>query len=390
MGDQAIARALSEILEPHYRVSITSFGQIGSNPSIGSSNIPVRSGKPLALRIFSGVQPYAKAQIKWHILGEKHKYGEHFESAIKDSDLVLVGGGQLIKNNIALFCEKLALVSRVSEEHSKPFAMVGVGADVRMKKKNWLIVRKAIRNSKFTIVRDEISKRRIYEALNGHINPAVLPDLAFALKNSARKRRRPDRSISLALNIMNPKTMHKPLGLCSKSYIDRCTEMVCEFPDSYREDLSSVLLFTSGSPDDLAAARELQEGIRKTTAKTLPIFHPRTLEELLAFLANTKNVVAARMHAGILAYISGCNPLCINWDDKVEGVWSTVGESARVIGLDEIATSRGGASILGKLRCLRSPSDEELDSLADMVCQGVLNSVGQALSMDGADFTCQM
>jgi polysaccharide pyruvyl transferase WcaK-like protein len=383
LGDQAIARSICEILLPYYRVSKTSFNRTtpsstGSFGTTGTTGTAVRNLK--VLRLFRAVPPITKARFRWHVLHEKAKFARHFGSAIERSDLVILGGGQLIKNNVDLFCEKLGLVSKQSASRSVPFALVGVGVDRKMEKKNWRIIENAVDGANFIILRDEMSRERVDAALNYVGDLAVLPDLAFALTNPNRNRTVNNRGIALAVNVMDLTCMLQPSNSLGERDIEKLFGIFCDVVEAARKNKATITLFTSGTADDLGAANEVRSRVYSQIGIDLPIFHPRTLDELLSFLANVREVVATRMHAGILAYISGCNTLCINWDDKVHGVWSTVGQHERVIQMEEIAHHDAGEKIIERFQKLTPASLDYLDELAEKVRRGVLDPIGKALT----------
>lgn len=381
LGDQAIARSLSSILHPFYQVSETSFGNLPVARTDGASSSQ-KSRKSFMRNIFKSVPAKTKARIRWHILGEKRKFTEHFRSPIQDSSLVIVGGGQLIKNNIALFCEKLSLASNISSVCSTPIALIGVGVDKKMNLRNWRIVKNAIDESKFIILRDITSRDRICSALNFNKDYSILPDLAFALENPRLGYEKSNRGISLAINVMNLETMLSPLGHVRTPDADTFVASLCDIVKIAHHDGSTISLFTSGTPDDFRAANTIKSEISTRTGVDLPIFHPPTLDDLLAFLVDVNDVIATRMHAGILAYISGCNPLCVNWDDKVEGVWSAIRQPERVIDMEDIAHQDAGAKILKRLQDLAPASRQSLDELAEEVRDGVLEPIGKTLMHD--------
>lgn len=379
LGDQAIARAIRGILRPSYSVSATSFGETSyCSPDrlgpIGAITDTARSS-----RILSAIQPKTKSQVRWHILGGERKFAKHYAFGIKRSDLVLIGGGQLIKNNISLFCEKVALIAKLSKSADIPFALIGVGVDKKMEKRNWRIIDDAINHASFIILRDELSQGRIEIASKCIVETSVLPDPAFALVNPDRCRPESDRCVALAVNVMNFSTMLRSGDPMLKITIEDLIEVYRDLVRSARGNTVPITLFTTGSTEDLVSANVLKNHIYSEVRIELPIFHPETLDDLLAFLANSRDVFAARLHAGILAHISGCNTLCLNWDDKVQGVWSTVYQPERVVRMQDILHKHIGSELLSKFQGLKRPSFKRLDDLAEEVRRGVLSPIANSI-----------
>lgn len=380
LGDQAIAQAFSEILQPQYRVNRVSYGTVeAQNPAGGLRHASPTKRQQAISRLTSPLSPKTKAITKWHLLAEKKKFEEHFRSAVKEADVVLVGGGQLIKNNIALFCQKFALVAEISANQSIPFAAVGIGVDRKMTRSKWKTVSRGASSAKCIILRDEISRQRMKTALSCDGNFTVHPDLAFALQNPYRHRSAGCRGIPLAINVMNLATMIGSPTSTSSREAHSLMKSYCRIIEEALKTWPSITLFTSGSLDDLRAATSIKEMALKEIGVDLPVFHPETLDDLLLFLGNTTDVFAARMHAGILAYISGCNPLCISWDDKVEGVWAVIGEERRVISLSDLTTENTVKDLFQIFRNLTSPSSIDIDMLSDSVSRGIREAVAKVL-----------
>lgn len=389
LGDQAIARSISEILLPYYRVSATSFGRTTSRSTKIIDPAGAAASKLNASRLFRSFSPITKARIRWHLLNQKVKFARHFDSAIERSDFVILGGGQLIKNNIDLFCEKLRLVSKHSVSRSIPFALVGVGVDKKMEGRNWRIIANVIDGANFIILRDEISRKRVCTAFTGVNNLAVLPDLAFALTNPNRYRSLDNREIALAVNVMDLTSMLQSINFSVEYDTNEIASTFCNVVKASISNMASVTLFTTGAANDLGAANEVRSLVRSQIGIDLPVFHPRNLDDLLLFLSNARDVLATRMHAGILAHISGCNTLCINWDDKVQGVWSTVDQQGRVIQMDEIARHDAGEEIMERFQKFTPASHVCLGELAEKVRRGVLDPIGKALVHQQACGICK-
>ncbi|RTL97071.1 polysaccharide pyruvyl transferase family protein [Ancylobacter aquaticus] len=378
LGDQAIARSLSNMLCPYYSISKASFSSL----SVVQSNLVLASNqywKSFLRMIFRTVTSKTKARIRWHVLGEKVTFRMHFRRVIMKSDLVIVGGGQIIKNNIALFCEKLSLISRIAHENSVPFVLIGIGVDKNMNLRNWRIVRNAIFTAKSILLRDNISKRRMCDAFKPKVECAVMPDLAFALTNVELESKATEPVIYLGINVMDINSMLSYRNSIGRRDADTFVATLCDIVKIAHDDGYNICLFTSGSDSDFRATLAVKGDIFAITGIDLPIFHPSSLDDLLSFLVTVNHVIATRMHAGILAYISGCNPLCVNWDDKVEGVWSAINQPERVILLEDILRPSAGAEILMRVQNMTPATRHSLDELAKEVRLGVLENINKAL-----------
>jgi len=374
LGDQAICRSLKGILSPYFDIKLLIFSGLGQPVSVRPL-FPTEP-KPSVLRRLSRiVPPKIKARVRWYLLGEQKQYEKDCMHSIKGSTFVFIGGGQLIKNNISLFCDRLLTLNKITRKHNIPCALVGVGVDRKMNMLTWQLVSDLIKNSCFVAVRDNLSRQRIHDNLKHTDECHVLPDLAFALENPALKCKNEPRKISIGINVMGINTLLGSMGKETRVDATSIIQKYCQIFEYALEMDSSYRLFTSGSADDLQEANIIRLAIFEETGIEVSVFHPESLDDLLEFLAGVRDVFAARMHVGILAYISGCNPVCINWDDKVRGVWSAVGQEDRVIELATLADDTFSADLFEKLRHLTPPSRGDLVELADIVRTGVAQEV---------------
>jgi polysaccharide pyruvyl transferase WcaK-like protein len=321
------------------------------------------------------VPPKVKARVRWYLLGEQRQYKKYCVRSIEGSAFVFIGGGQLVKNNISLFCDRLCILGKILKARNIPYAFIGVGIDGKMSTLTWYLTRDLIKRSKFLAVRDTLSQKRIKDNVK-HIEKChVLPDLAFALENPALKYKKKSRKISIGINVMSISallgSMGKDIRICPSDIV----RSYCKIIMHALETDSFCVLFTSGSADDLREAKNIRLAILEETGIEVSVFHPENLDELLEFLVGVRDVFAARMHVGILAYISGCNPVCINWDDKVLGVWSAVGQEDRVIELAGLADDSYSTDLFEKLRCLTPPSCDTLNQLTETVRKNVAQEV---------------
>lgn len=380
LGDQAISRALHLILSPYFEVEFVSFSGAKKETSkvkagVGSS----RFSLSLLRRISRYVSPKFKARIDWYFLGERNRLKKIYKESIEGKDLVVVGGGQLIKNNISLFCDRLSLLHEIVRDLNVPSMCVGVGVDRKMNMLTWRLVAGLLGRCKFIILRDKISLRRIEKNLDVD-HALVLPDIAFALDNHTYSDK--SRGISIGINVMSANTLLGGVANEADLTYSDIIDGYCRAVECMHEKSLSYVIFTSGTVEDLVEANNIKETIHNRTGVEIPLFHPKSLDDLLDFLLGVRCVIAARMHVGILAYISGCSPVCINWDDKVRGVWSVIGEENRVIELTYFVNRENAALILEELYSIKPPTHGVIESLRREVCSGITQEFVSFLGRD--------
>lgn len=372
LGDRAITYALSYMLESFCEVgtlSLTDVAKFDRQQSVAFKT------KNVIIKMARALSPKFKARIRWWLLGERKRTRIRYQSQICKSDVVLVGGGQLIKNNVALFCERIALIGSITRDYKIPLVLIGVGVDQNMNKLTWSIVQRSLYECSHIAVRDEGSKDRITVNANGATRPSVVPDLGFSLLELQTSLSDKVRNIDIAINVMDFSAMLAQTR--RRSSITKVTVIswLCEFAACACRKNLRIAIFTSGDSSDLTEAKKVKVSIEARIGLEVPVFHPETVEDLGIFLSDVKDVVAMRMHAGILAYVFGCNPVCLVWDDKVRGVWASIGESTRLIELNDFSEAGSYLAVMEKLTILRAPPENVRAELAESIRKAVATIV---------------
>jgi len=362
LGDQAISQALVAILADLGDVSCASFSG-SSTASTDRTATRASNGLVQLLKSLVRLVPInARSRIRFHLFGGQRALLLHYEEAIRDARLVLFGGGQLIKNNAALFCDRMYILHTALKEASIPHAILSVGVDAKMSPLTWRLARSFIAASEFVVVRDTASKERIEEAKCRIDDIAVIPDPVFALPNPYLNQERPDRDIPLAINVID--TAAALNGTSGR--FATANELIATYLELAQMQTGAVL-FTSGTTADLVVARRVAEMLRARTDSAIEIFHPSSVDELLVFLAKTDKIVASRMHVGIFSFISRCNFLALCWDPKVVAVWHDLSQGDRVVNLDQFAQSDSASTLLAQLERQPPPTADTVNEVAEVV-----------------------
>ena len=368
LGDQAITQALSEYLSNFYDVRLFSLSASGHSMA-GSKLLGWKNSKKASLfkRIASLTSVKLRARIRWYLLGERRKYYRLFESEIAQSSAIVIGGGQLVKNNTALFCDRLAVIARVADSRNKPYFFVGVGVDRRMSILTWKIVEYAINGARSIVLRDALSQGRVLYQFPKIKSCEVSHDLAFALGDMRSLPH--SRETEYAINVMNAPLMIGALPKKLKLSVEDIRNMWFSMCVLAAERGAAPVIFTTGSAEDLLEAKNLQIRLLTEASLSLDLVHPASVDELRSQLSRFSNVLASRMHAGILAYISGCNTICLNWDDKVKGVWTVVGEESRVVEIESLIGPQAVTCLQKMFADLCVPTAEKISEVS---CNGLV------------------
>lgn len=384
LGDQAIAFATQHILSDCFDISFIAFGSLERSTPNKCWPSTTRNIIVELLSCATGIiiPSVWKARIKWHLMGESNQVYSYYSRELADMDFVLLGGGQLVKNNISLFCERISVLELSARKRGIPIGLAGVGVDEKMTRYAWSIVRKSIGNSVFLYTRDSRSRERIISSIRTSVVPKESPDLAFSIRNPYAIKSYASRPNTLGLNIMSFFVMIRSLAKRGRHHSVNVFRLACLrlFLDARLNGMNCEI-FTTGSQEDQEQAEDVKAYILEKTGIIVNVIYPGNLDCLLNYMSNLRYVLAMRMHAGILAYVSGAIPLCINWDDKVAGVWSLIGEDERVMDLDGLVAYPGSNVVLQRFRMLRPASLENLESLASSTRADLVKAINNSLDV---------
>lgn len=369
IGDQAIQMAMENLLKNKFKISHAFLSSARS----GKAQTEQRGIKNKTIKNYM-LTPKIRSQIRWFFFGDKKNSKSYFEDRIKRSDAVIIGGGQLIKNNISLFCERLYLISEICKEHNKPYGTLGVGVDEYLGGLSQTRAKKFLQNSNFIGVRDHRSRERLKEILDDGVSVEFSPDLAFALPR--RMRSRSDKA-GIGLNIL-------PFDLFKRScprykhmshfdYISFWSRAACVAA----KDFEKAILFTTGSNSDISDTEAVSESIRKMSGIPMHVAHPHTLSDLNGIFDGLSHAIVSRMHAGIIGYTRGTSTICLNWDDKVLGCWESAGQRGRAFSPSLIEEKDGPEKVyLSLLHDVPAVTDDEFSLQISEAADRCLKSFG--------------
>lgn len=385
LGDKAIAASMLEILSRSYDVGTEHFGNLPRSDT-GSAFSARSKLKYLSRALWLKFKGYVPRFIKsWLASKRKKMNGEaiiRYREAIAHADIVIVGGGQLIKNNRECFCDRIKVIGDLAQSAGVPTLLFGVGVDRNMNVRNWKAVESFLRTSLIVATRDEISRKRIIENVSSEMSIDVIPDVAFGLSVANLGPANGQRANIIGINIMSFAAM-----LAHSTRIDR-TVLLQNIGAAYKNIVDSILaagirpiLFTTGSDSDFIQAKVFRDQYLQRTGHTLDVFHPSRLDDLCLWLASTSHVFAARMHSGILAYTALSNPVCINWDDKVEGVWKAIGQGNRVKQLHDLFKPEFAQDFLKLLKDTPPPDEAHLRELKQIIHERMTASIASKFAL---------
>jgi len=245
-------------------------------------------------------------------------------TAFQGADIVLVGGGQLLMDNDLSFPTRISASVSAARKLGIPVVMHSVGVGKSWTSLGQKLVQSALicDNVKAIIVRDRVSKARI-QSLFPHVNKPVLvgPDPAL-IADRVYEREEVERAgvgvgIIAASAIVRHAKGHVLAGAdARKFWVTLCQDIL--------KRGKTIRIFCNGAPEDwqeaLAVFGEVSKNEQYQDKITLSD-RPTTGLGLINILGACELVVAARLHASIVATALGVPIVGISWDDKVDSFY---------------------------------------------------------------------
>lgn len=332
MGDKAIQYALKRFFEDKgFKVVLAGYSNLYKDKTFVDNvnceskleNI-VKSGSLIknnniyneVCRIYNKIKHYFLSSPIGFVLSyfksEREKLLRHIKEITDDYDLVIIGGGQLIKTN-NLFTLAFRAWSKFSILKSKKNAVIGVGINPSFSYLELLIYKKYLKYYNNIYLRDKTSVKRAINLFDA--DAKFIPDVAFIIKKYIQ-----DKTVVRDDNlyIVMPydyHTYHRSFNSdmteneYNKFWLDKILYL-------FNSNKRVELMYTT--PEDRKHAEIILNTITdKKIKKSIHIVDCYTVEEFIRKLQSAQKVIAARMHALILGMVAGCEVESVNISDKL-------------------------------------------------------------------------
>jgi len=249
-----------------------------------------------------------------------------WQQSLQNADLLVIGGGQLLMDDALNFPLKIDSLASAATAADIPlhFCACGVGSDWSTLGGN--LLRAALRNARTITLRDQLSLQRLsrlFPGLPSQVtrDPAVWAAEVYALPFGPRGN-------SLGVGVISREEANQRLARADRfsaaDWKRLWLDLVCELAALGHP----MELFTTGNPADWAFAEQLWAGTKQLGLHQVSLAPgPASPRQLLVSLSGYSLVVAARLHAAILANAIGISTVGLGWDAKVRAYYH---ESGRV------------------------------------------------------------
>lgn len=246
-----------------------------------------------------------------------------WRDAMKDLDVLVLGGGNLIADHDLNFPIKIAGALDLAAAARLPVAIFGVGVSDDWSPAAQSYLDRALGKVRLVhaAVRDEKSlalwSRRFAFPAAVCRDPGVLAARHFAPRPSEASSRR------VGLGLTDPMALSYHGG--ARIAEPELTAWFAELAQGLAARGFTVALFTNGSPEDRAYLQRAAAEIRAKAPGVEVAADFRDPGELAGFVSGLDLLLAHRLHACIVAYAYGVAHLGFSWDAKVRSFFDAVG-----------------------------------------------------------------
>jgi glycosyltransferase involved in cell wall biosynthesis/polysaccharide pyruvyl transferase WcaK-like protein len=330
LGDGLLSECLEAALArelPNVKVVTL---DLSGRRSYGSRSLPARS--TILGLLQSLPPPIRRALVKLHLGPKLHRLSERWLPAVRGSDAVVIGGGQLFQDTDLNFPLKLAALANVCCSTDTPIFIysVGVGTPWSSQAAS-LFHHLAAARVEFIGVRDHDSK----QAWRSNFVPSMAPPIQIcrdpALLAAAVFGNPPPPARSPALigvGVTHPLLLRHHANSPITGLNGDLGIFIIELAKALTALGFRVGFFTNGAMED----ENFLDRITNTLMRDDPSVRidyrrfprPRTPRDLFDIMCQVDGVVAHRLHANILAFALKRPHVGLSWDKKVDAFYKSI------------------------------------------------------------------
>lgn len=339
VGDRAIHDCLQYLLkrlDPEIEIiSVDLSGRISSGSVTERVSLNQRVALLAALPIFYPalmLLNLASQQVK-QLRGQHSRWRQKLQTV----DLLVMGGGQLLMDDALNFPLKISSLMNVAQSLNLPFCFSACGVGSTYTRLGRRLLCDALVGAQSISLRDHLSQDRLKRLCPGlasqvTMDPAVWAADVYTFPPAVQK----SGCIGLGVINRNEANLHLPL---EQRYSKNAWEQLwLDLIGELTRDNQQVELFTTGSPvDDLFAQALLPNAQKRGWSRVSLAPRPVNPRQLLGALRNYSVVVAARLHAAILANAIGISTIGLSWDKKVQTYYFESGRPDLCFDLNQLS-----------------------------------------------------
>lgn len=344
LGDGVIGISLAWLLKKARATAEVCFVDISGRPGFEAEDF-FCAGSQNRLRslhrLFLKNSVYKRVTIFpiWYF-SKRKRYVRIWQEALKECDLVLIGGGQLLMDNSLDFPLKIRELVRVAHGMNKGIAYYSCGVGRKWSRLGHRLLAESVCAGGvcWLSVRDNGSRDMIgtlfpHHTINCHLSmdPAICAAEAFGVSADSK-------STLVGLGISEPNTLKRSTVGKNDFSAKQVVQFWVDLAELLVADRHEVVFFTNGQTDDYAFAKEIVDRIKIKSKKEIVLLKracsPQTLVDQIS---RFRAIVAHRLHSNIIAYSLGIPSVGLIWDKKVAEFGKISGRSRFYLGPFEMS-----------------------------------------------------
>lgn len=303
------------------------------------------------------------------------KVNWYYREIIHSLDGLMIAGGGFIKFKTQGLNYLDELIIKIAQKRNIPVMFNAVGVegydpdDIRCRR-----LKRALNAGVVRVIttRDDLTTLRNSYVTNTNIVTDLVGDPVFWLQEAFSLGKRPE-AVKVGINLINPNNYRDYGG--EADYFK-----ISNFYKNLIQDLNLLgvdfYLFSNGMGVDQ------RFGMRLITSMNLPryrlIKRPENSRELLTTMLEFKVILAARMHAGIVAYALDIPKVGLIWSEKIDFLANIIGERDAYFNEEEL-DHRKIVKLLTNSGSLKTDA-----AIKDALKQKTLSHIGAFLDSLGA------
>lgn len=254
--------------------------------------------------IFSSLKRRCPAIIKYYLKFKKEIRKEANRIQMNNIDAIVIGGGQLIKHN-GVFSYCFSDWVRRAVRYNIPIYIYGIGVDNNINRKEWKRYKKGLSKARLLCCRDKESALTLGQQISNSVH--IYPDVVFALDIEQTDSFR-ENLLIMPYNFDTAHIHFKSIDT-RENYYQNLLEIIEN--NEYKE-----LILSGTTSADFDECENFSNLLKRLN---IPhhISEMRDMQDLLHIYSQTKKLYSGRMHALILALLSGVEMEALEISDKV-------------------------------------------------------------------------
>lgn len=267
------------------------------------------------------------------IPGFRKRFEDYFLKVFEGADMIVISGGGVIKHNAHVDLSVIfEIISHISQTMGIPLAFnaVGIEGGFSLKKAACRRYRKAFTGENVI----EVTTRDNFKELQQYMQGSAIPHSLIADSGVWAAEMlgiSPDmESKTIGIGVITPVRFAEEGRDFSE---DNLTQLYLDLISEVEKKGFEWKLFSNGLDTDHAYAEKLIKLLGKDPEQYLAK-RPFTSKELISIEGGFCGVIAARLHALIIAYSLGIPFIGISWNDKTNQFADAIGYPDRIFGVD--------------------------------------------------------